>query len=42
VVILTNHSAYDWQHVIDHANLIVDTRHVTPGFANGKTRVVPL
>jgi UDP-N-acetyl-D-glucosamine dehydrogenase len=42
VVILTNHSTYDWQHVIDHANLIVDTRHVTPGFANGKTRVVPL
>ena len=42
VVIITNHSTYDWQHVLDHARLIVDTRHVTPGFTNGKSRVVPL
>jgi UDP-N-acetyl-D-glucosamine dehydrogenase len=30
VVIVTDHSSYDWQHVLDHSKLIVDTRHVTP------------
>ena len=41
VVIITNHSAYDWQHVVDHSSLIVDTRHVTPAL-NGKARIVSL
>ncbi len=29
VVIVTDHTAYDWQHVLDHSKLIVDTRHAT-------------
>ena len=29
VVIVTDHSSYDWQHVLDHSRLIVDTRHTT-------------
>jgi UDP-N-acetyl-D-glucosamine dehydrogenase len=30
VVIVTDHSSYDWQHLLDHAKVVVDTRHVTP------------
>ena len=26
VLIATHHSAYDWQMIADHSNLIVDTR----------------
>jgi len=33
VVIATHHKAYDWQQVVDHAPLIVDTRHATRGYA---------
>jgi UDP-N-acetyl-D-glucosamine dehydrogenase len=41
VVIITDHKAYDWQHVLDHSQLVVDTRHVTPPRA-GQARVVLL
>jgi UDP-N-acetyl-D-glucosamine dehydrogenase len=41
VVIVTDHSTYDWQHVLDHSQLVVDTRHVTTGRA-GRARVVML
>ena len=41
VVIVTDHSSYDWQHVVDHSRLIVDTRHATAA-KQGKARVVPL
>lgn len=40
VVIITNHDAYDWQHVMAHSKLIVDTRNVTN--ADGQARVVSL
>ena len=29
VIISTHHSAYDWQQVVDHAKLIIDTRNAT-------------
>jgi UDP-N-acetyl-D-glucosamine dehydrogenase len=41
VVIVTDHTAYDWQHVLDHSRLVVDTRHATPP-RTGKARVVLL
>lgn len=41
VVIVTDHSTYDWQHVVDHSKIVVDTRHATAG-CNGKARVVML
>jgi UDP-N-acetyl-D-glucosamine dehydrogenase len=41
VVVVTDHSSYDWQHVLDHARLVVDTRHVTPP-RTGRARVVLL
>jgi UDP-N-acetyl-D-glucosamine dehydrogenase len=41
VVIITDHSNYDWQHVVDHSRLIVDTRHATAG-RGGKARVISI
>ena len=41
VVIVTDHSNMDYQHILDHSKLIVDTRHVTPP-RTGKARVVLL
>ncbi len=42
VVIVTDHSAYDWAHVISNAKLVVDTRHATHGKTNGGARIVSL
>lgn len=41
VVIVTDHGAYDWQHVLDHSRLVVDTRHATAA-NTGRARVVML
>lgn len=41
VVILTDHRTYDWQHVLDHSKLIVDTRHATSP-RTGRARVMLL
>jgi UDP-N-acetyl-D-glucosamine dehydrogenase len=41
VVIITDHTTYDWQHIVDHSALIIDTRNAT-GKVQGKARVVPL
>jgi UDP-N-acetyl-D-glucosamine dehydrogenase len=40
LVIVTDHSAYDWQHILRHARLIVDTRGVTRGMGEAAARVV--
>ncbi len=41
VVIVTDHSAYDWQQILDHSRLVVDTRHVTLP-RTGRARVITL
>ena len=41
VVIVTDHQAYDWQHVLDHSSLVVDTRHVSLP-RTGRARVITL
>ena len=41
VVVLTDHSAYDWNEITHHCKLIVDTRHVIRSH-EGKARVVSL
>jgi UDP-N-acetyl-D-glucosamine dehydrogenase len=41
VVVVTDHSAFDWQHVVDHSRLIVDTRHAIPPRV-GRARLVTL
>jgi UDP-N-acetyl-D-mannosaminuronate dehydrogenase len=40
VVIVTDHSAYDWEHILRHARLVVDTRGVTRGLGDRAARVV--
>jgi UDP-N-acetyl-D-glucosamine dehydrogenase len=41
VVVVTDHTAYDYDFVLDHAKLVVDTRNATLGHA-GQARVVRL
>jgi UDP-N-acetyl-D-glucosamine dehydrogenase len=41
VVIITDHSIFDWQHVLDHSKLVVDTRNATGGM-QGAARVETL
>jgi UDP-N-acetyl-D-glucosamine dehydrogenase len=40
VVIVTDHSAYDWPWVVAHAPLVVDTRNATRDVRQGRERVV--
>jgi len=32
----------DYQRVVDHATLVVDTRNVTAGLNSGRAHIVPL
>ena len=40
VLIATNHSVYDWQMIVDHAKLIIDTRGATRQLAGDKSHIV--
>jgi UDP-N-acetyl-D-glucosamine dehydrogenase len=40
VVIVTDHSAYDWESIVKHAPLIVDTRNATKAVKGGAGKVV--
>jgi UDP-N-acetyl-D-glucosamine dehydrogenase len=42
IVIVTDHMAVDYQRVVDHATLVVDTRNVTASVRPGRARVVGL
>jgi UDP-N-acetyl-D-glucosamine dehydrogenase len=39
VVIVTDHSAYDFEEIVKHSALIVDTRNATAGIAPGRCRI---
>ena len=41
VIIVTDHSYYDWADILNHTNLVVDTRNATVG-SNGLARVVKI
>ncbi len=41
VLIVTHHSSYNWQWVLDHCALLIDTRNATRGL-EGRARVVKL
>jgi len=41
VVIVTDHKAYDWQWIVDHACLVVDTRSATRGVSPKQGKVWP-
>jgi UDP-N-acetyl-D-glucosamine dehydrogenase len=40
ILIATNHSAYDYGFIVEHAKLVVDTRNATAGVKAGRTKVV--
>ena len=40
VVIVTNHSAYDWKFIVEHSRLIVDTRNAAQGIRSEMTEIV--
>jgi UDP-N-acetyl-D-glucosamine dehydrogenase len=40
VVVVTDHSAYDWELIVRHAPLVIDTRNATRGVVEGRERVV--
>lgn len=42
VVIITDHTAFDWQDIARHSRLIVDTRHAIPNGAGHAARIVGL
>ncbi len=39
VVVITNHSCYDWQWIVDHSRIVVDTRNACAGVVRGKEKV---
>jgi UDP-N-acetyl-D-glucosamine dehydrogenase len=39
VVVVTDHSAYDFEEIVKHAALVVDTRNATAGCAPGRCRI---
>lgn len=41
-VVVTDHKELDWQRVVDHASLVVDTRNVCAGLTAGRARIVAL
>ena len=40
VVIITDHTAYDYQWIVDKAHLVVDTRNATRNISRGKEKVI--
>ncbi len=40
VVISTDHSAYDWDFIVENAPLVVDTRNATKNVARGREKIV--
>ncbi len=39
ILIATDHSAYDWDEIVRHARLIVDTRNATAGVREGREKI---
>ena len=40
VLISTDHSSYDYQFIVDHARLVIDTRNATRDVRNGRAKIV--
>ena len=39
IVVVTNHRAYDWDFIVEHAALILDTRNATRGVAQHREKI---
>lgn len=42
VVIVTDHTTFDYQHIVDNSRLIIDTRNATAKVGKGQARIVSL
>ena len=40
ILVVTDHSAYDWAMIVRHASLVVDTRNATRNVTTGRERIV--
>ena len=40
VLISTDHSSYDYQFIVDHAQLVIDARNATKGVRRGRSKIV--
>ncbi|MFC1811826.1 nucleotide sugar dehydrogenase [Thermodesulfobacteriota bacterium] len=40
VIIVTDHSAYDYEQIVNHAKLVIDTRNATKGIMTQKEKIV--
>lgn len=40
VMVVTDHSAYDWSVIVPHCSLVVDTRNATAGLKGFRQRIV--
>jgi UDP-N-acetyl-D-glucosamine dehydrogenase len=40
VLVVTDHSAYDWPWIVEHASLVVDTRYATRNVSGHNERIV--
>jgi len=40
-LITTDHTNFEYQWIVDHSNLVVDTRNATRGVARGREKIVP-
>ena len=39
VLIATDHTAYDYDHIVEHAQLVIDTRNATAGVTSGREKI---
>lgn len=40
ILIATDHSVYDWDNIVEHAQLVVDTRNATKDVVEGRDKIV--
>ncbi len=40
VVIVTNHSSYDYGYIVKHSKMVIDTRNATRGLKAGKSKII--
>jgi UDP-N-acetyl-D-glucosamine dehydrogenase len=40
VLIVTDHSAYDWDHIVQHAQVVIDTRNACKAVTTGREKIV--
>jgi len=40
VIIITDHSDYDFAEIVKHSHLVIDTRNATGGLSEGREKIV--